>query len=243
MYFHSNNAMNLLAKNINHWFAQRNLVRELLCTGFSYHRVLPIFALIVLDSLQQQVPTATSKQISLMMPPLSDKWVHSHLSEIATIVVRHEIAEYTQVNGVHPAAKHSTRRDVARAGISPELDDSTDDEGQLVRTCRRDRNQNRREGRCRRGSSDTYESSDQAVTTPPPRSDGRQSLSRRRDCSPNALQKDQATTPIAHLQQVKEIPLHEDASLLEANLSPHHPVNPCSFASPSTIACSACKIC
>lgn len=40
------------------------------------------------------------------MPPSTGEWVRTHIAETDETVIRQEIAEYTQVHGMNPAAKH-----------------------------------------------------------------------------------------------------------------------------------------
>lgn len=120
-----------------------------------------------------------------MMPPSPGACENKHVAETVDKVVRHEIALYNRVHGVHPAAKHSWRRDVDGAGPQPEPCDSSDNGGLSDRESRRDSYRNGRDSRRRRGSPDGSESSDQAVTSPPSHRDRHTLSSHHRYRSPN----------------------------------------------------------
>lgn len=77
------------------------------------------------------------------LPPCA--WVLTHLFETAATVVCQEIADHNPVHSVLPAAKHSSRRDVARAGTSPNLSNSSDDEDRSEKANRLSNDRSRRE--------------------------------------------------------------------------------------------------
>lgn len=76
MYLHSQTGEILLAENIQHWLAQHDFVRELLCTALNDRSVLSIFTPMVSDILQREVPSAMREQIESMMLLSPGAWVH-----------------------------------------------------------------------------------------------------------------------------------------------------------------------